>query len=137
MTFLKRLAKNLPAMLFGLVLSAMIIEVVLRLYNPFEFRVRGDKIVLQKNITRVIVNQKIPKLDEKIIQRRNSLGFRSEEPPQGLDFMSGKHLTIIAVGGSTTECLYLSDGKTWPDDLAMLLKERIDKGWVNNAGFDG
>jgi len=33
MTFLKRLAKNLPAMLFGLLLSAMIIEVVLRLYN--------------------------------------------------------------------------------------------------------
>ena len=43
MTFLKRLAKNLPAMLFGLLLSAMIIEVVLRLYNPFVFRVRGDK----------------------------------------------------------------------------------------------
>ena len=137
MTFLKNLAKYILAMLFGLLLSAMIIEVVLRLYNPFEFRVRGDKIVLQKNITRVIVNHKIPKLDEKIIQRRNSLGFRGEEPPQGLDFVSGKHLTIIAVGGSTTECLYLSDGKTWPDDLAKLLKERIDKVWVNNAGFDG
>jgi hypothetical protein len=45
--------------------------------------------------------------------------------------------SLIAVGGSTTECSLVSDGKTWTDVLAGRLNERFDNIWVNNAGLDG
>ena len=48
------------------------------------------------------------KLDEKIIHTKNSLGFRGDEPPD--DFNPA--LTVVTVGGSTTESIYISDGKT-------------------------
>ena len=48
-----------------------------------------------------------------------------------------EHLSIIAVGGSTTECFYLSDGKSWPELLAPLLGKSFGRVWVNNAGMDG
>jgi lysophospholipase L1-like esterase len=41
------------------------------------------------------------------------------------------------LGGSTTECYYLSDGKTWPDRLGAELKTWFPRAWVNNAGMDG
>jgi len=41
---------------------------------------------------------------------------------------------VLAVGGSTTECLYLDQGETWP----ALLEERLGPGaWVANAGVSG
>lgn len=46
-------------------------------------------------------------------------------------------MTIITLCGSTTECYYISEGKTWPDLLAARLSERFDGIWVNNAGMDG
>jgi lysophospholipase L1-like esterase len=43
----------------------------------------------------------------------------------------------MAIGGSTTECFYLSDGKTWEDRLANKLRKDFKKVWVNNAGLEG
>ena len=43
----------------------------------------------------------------------------------------------MAVGGSTTEGFYLSDGRTWPERLAVRLRPEMRKVWVNNAGLDG
>jgi lysophospholipase L1-like esterase len=45
--------------------------------------------------------------------------------------------SIITVGGSTTECRYLSDSTTWPFILGEKLKDSIPNLWVNNAGIDG
>jgi lysophospholipase L1-like esterase len=132
-----KLFKNLTALLIGIIIVFFIIEGILRIYNPFEFRVRGDKIVLPVNKKYVIKNdrsQKKPtKFDDIIIHTKNSLGFRGEEPPA--DF--SEHLTIITVGGSTTECTFLSDGKTWTDVLGGKLRNDFEKLWINNAGFDG
>jgi hypothetical protein len=50
--------------------------------------------------------------------------------------MSGA-LSIIAVGGSTTECFALSDGRDWPAVLGQLLKKNFRDSWVNNAGLNG
>lgn len=61
------------------------------------------------------------------------MGFRGAEiPPNFNDYLS-----IITVGGSTTECFYLSDGKDWPSLLELNLKKIFPLVWVNNAGFDG
>ncbi|GEM_PF-136512 len=138
-----QMGKRVLAILMGICLSLLIMEVVLRVYNPFEFRLRGNRIVLQTNKKHVIENSVAPKLDKEIVQVSNSLGFRGEEPPQQFDekgvipLVFDQYLTIIAVGGSTTECFYLSEGKTWEDRLSALLKERFARVWVNNAGLGG
>ncbi|MBI5056298.1 MAG: SGNH/GDSL hydrolase family protein [Nitrospirae bacterium] len=105
----------------------------MRIHNPFAFSVKGDKIVLSANEEYIIKNDKIKKLDSTIIFKTNSLGFRGEEPPK--DFKT--YLTTITVGGSTTKCAYLSEGKTWPDVLGRNLANAFKRSWINNAGLDG
>ena len=105
----------------------------LHIYNPFSSRVKGDRIVLPVNMAYRFTNDKIPSLDQSIVHSKNSLGFRGPNAPANF----AEHLTIITVGGSTSECCYLSDGKTWPHHLSNRLLQSFDKLWVNNAGLDG
>ncbi len=118
----------------GLIAAVIVCEIVLRFYNPFSWRLKGDKIILPTDVVQVMHNDKhIPHLDDVIMHSRNSLGFRGPNPP--LDLSS--YLSIITVGGSTTECYYLSDNRTWPALLGQQLSSRFDKVWLNNAGLDG
>ena len=80
----------------------------LRVYNPLGQRIYGDQIVLPKNMQRTIRNDGNPKLDELIQFSTNSIGFRGAEPPRDFD----RALTVVAIGGSTTECLFPSNGKS-------------------------
>lgn len=137
MNWTSKLLKNFFALLLGIIISFFILEGALRIYNPLDFRVKGDKIILPANKKYVIrrdkLQKKYTKFDETIIHSKNSLGFRGEEPPLDLS----KYLTIITVGGSTTECTFLSDGKTWTDLLGKKIKGTFKNIWINNAGFDG
>lgn len=117
----------------GTVVSLLMLEVFLRVVNPFGERLRGDQIVLPTNVRRTIHNINFPRVDKEILVSTNSLGFRGPEPPA--DFASA--LTILAVGGSTTESLYVSDGKTWPDRVGQDLGGFFSGLWVDNAGLDG
>ncbi len=60
----------------------------------------------------------------------NSLGLRGPEPPVS------SSVNVLCLGGSTTECVYLDDSKTWPRRLMDELNERSDTEtfWVANAG---
>jgi len=111
----------------------VLLEIGLLIYNPFEFRVRGDRIVLPVSKEYRLSNTEIPGLDPVVIHRKNSLGFRGPELPSS----PATVLKIITVGGSTTECFYASDGKTWTDVLGGLLAARFQDVWINNAGLDG
>ena len=82
---------------------------------------------------RTIRNDWNPKLDELIQFSTNSIGFRGAEPPRDFD----RALTVVAVGGSTTECLFLSNGKSWPEKAGTFLAPAFDPFWLNNAGLDG
>jgi hypothetical protein len=115
------------------VLVFVLLEMALRIYNPFHFRLKGDKIILPVNQKEIITNTINPKLDSLIVNTRNSLGFRGPEPPKEW----GHYLTIIAIGGSTTECHFLSDEKAWPFLLGRDLVDSLGDCWVNNAGLDG
>jgi lysophospholipase L1-like esterase len=115
-----------------IVLTVVLFEVALQIYQPLPFRVRGDRIVLPVRASYTFYNEG-PKLDRVVHHTKNSLGFRGPEPPR--DFSAPR--TIVAVGGSTAECLYLSDGKTWTDRLAERLRATFPDVWVNNAGLDG
>ena len=117
----------------GCVAALFFMEIVLRIYSPFMLRLKGNMLDLPKNIDIRIENPGNIKLDQNIAHSKNSLGFRGEDPPINFN----DYVTIIAVGGSTTECYYLSDGNTWIDQLGDRLEGEIGKVWVNNAGFDG
>jgi lysophospholipase L1-like esterase len=119
--------------LYLFIVVFVLLEIVLRIYNPFQFRIRGNQILLPINQKQVIKNTINPKLDSVITNTRNGLGFRGPEKPVDWD----NSLTIITVGGSTTECHFLSDNKTWPFQLEQQLKHSFKNLWLNNAGFDG
>jgi lysophospholipase L1-like esterase len=123
-------------MLYGLYLVATIailLEIALRIYNPLHFRIKGDHIILPISQQQVIRNTINPKLDSVIINTRNGLGFRGSEIPAHFD----DFLSIITVGGSTTECHFLSDTKTWPYLLDQNLERSFKNVWLNNAGLEG
>ncbi len=61
-------------------------------------------------------------------------GFRAASPPS-----PQHHFQILCIGGSTTECVYLDDTKTWPEQLAYLLNRSYSSPvvWVGNTGISG
>lgn len=123
--------KNAAAFIFGLLVAIILLEVLLRLFNPIEMRVRGERLVLPVNAVYEFKDVNISGLDRHVIHTKNSLGFRGPEP--GGEYES----RIIAIGGSTTEGFYLSDGRDWPAVMGDKLKDLGYSVWVNNAGMDG
>jgi hypothetical protein len=111
----------------------LLLEIVLRIYNPFHLRLKGNKIVLPVSQKIIIKNRINPKLDSLIVNTRNSLGFRGPELPHDREHI----LTIITIGGSTTECHFLNDEKTWPFLVGKELADSFPGCWLNNAGMDG
>jgi lysophospholipase L1-like esterase len=63
----------------------------------------------------------------------NSAGIRGD------DFRSSDTYRILAIGGSTTECLYLDQSETWPLLLQNYLNDAAGHHnvWVGNAGMSG
>ncbi|MEQ1800176.1 MAG: SGNH/GDSL hydrolase family protein [Lacibacter sp.] len=125
--------KNLKAFLFGCVVALLLCEIVLRIYNPFATYTKQGKLVLPANQKAVFENKWISQLDKEIYYSRNSLGFRGPEPTDSISKLN----SIITIGGSTTECRFLSDSTTWPFLLGEALKDSISNLWINNAGIDG
>src|SRR5262245_9890356 len=98
-------------------IAVALLEVGLRLYNPLPFRVRGERIVLPVHRKYRFSHEQATKLEPITSHTKNALGFRGPDPPR--DF--ARRLTVVTIGGSTTECLFLSDGKTWTDVLSRRL----------------
>ena len=132
-TRLTNMGKNVSLILVSLILALSICEITLRFYNPFGFRIKGDNIILPVNKKEIIYHDKGDKIDRVVVHQNNSLGFKGEEPPQ--DFAN--RLTLVTVGGSTTECLEIAADKTWPHQLGVKLKQDFPQLWLNNAGFCG
>jgi lysophospholipase L1-like esterase len=129
----RRTLVNAALLLGSLALSLGIIELVLRTFHPLDQRVRFGTIVLPTNRSETVRNDDVPDLPRVVVKRRNSLGFRGPEPPVPF----ARYLTIVTVGGSTTEASYEPDGRTWTDRLGARLARCFTDSWINNAGFDG
>lgn len=125
--------RRLKVLLVQLLLILVVGELLLHIYNPLPFRVRGNRIVLPVHQRYTFHNDGASKLDPVTHHTKNSLGFRGPDPPK--DF--ARRLTVLTIGGSTTESLFLSDGKTWTDAMARRLQQSFPDIWVNNAGLDG
>jgi lysophospholipase L1-like esterase len=131
---LANVGKNILVLLISFILVLGICELILRIYNPLGFRIKGNHIILPINKQETIHHEHgLGKLDKVVVLQRNSLGFRGPEPPA--DF--SRYLTIVTVGGSTTECFDLAEDKTWPHDLAVNLQRHFNDLWLNNAGLSG
>lgn len=109
------------------------LEIALRIYNPLPFRVRGDHIVLPVHQSYTISHPDAVRMDRVTHVVKNSLGFRGPEPPRDWS----KRFTVLTIGGSTTECRFLSDGNTWTDQLTRRVTAVRPDVWINNAGFEG
>jgi lysophospholipase L1-like esterase len=124
---------NLFLVLIYCLLALAATEIILRIHNPFQFRVKADKVNLPVYYHYKFELTNVKQLDKIVSHTKNSLGFRGEEPPKNFE----KHLTIITVGGSETESFVINDGKTWPALLGEKAKESFKHVWLNNAGRDG
>ena len=125
--------RQLLYLLYLLVVVSVMLEVVLRIYNPLNPRVKKDKIILPVKKTYEFNIEGIPPINGTVVHTKNSLGFRGQEPPKDWS----KHLTVLAAGGSTTECFFLNDGKDWPIQMQQRLQTELPGLWVNNAGLNG
>jgi len=128
-----RLYRTIAYLIYLPVVVIVCLEIILRIYYPFPTRIRGDRFELSANLKYRLRNDRSPRLDSIILHNRNSIGFRGADPNPD---MSGR-LSILAIGGSTTECTYLSEGRTWVDQLGQRLSTTYPSTWINNAGIDG
>jgi len=126
------LRSKLAALAFGCLVSALLLECLLRIYNPFYTQVHSSDLWLRRaKVETQRVNA--PGLDSYIVIHRNSLGFRGPAPPERFS----EYLTILTIGGSTTECSLQDDNRTWPALLAGHLNRSLRNVWLNNAGILG
>ena len=124
---------NASLVFAALAVSLAAVEVALRLFQPVELRIKGGDIRLPYFKRYEMHLPDARKLDREVVHSRNALGFRGDNAPR--DFAD--HLTIVAVGGSTTECFYLSDGRTWPELVGGRIGRAFSRVWINNAGLSG
>jgi lysophospholipase L1-like esterase len=130
---MQKIKNTLFYLIYVVVVVTILSEIVLKIYNPFKFRVRGYDIVLPIKEKYTIKNTGNNQLERTIIHTKNSLGFRGSEKPSDYN----ERLSIITVGGSTTECYYVSDSLTWAVQLENKIKTVNAKVWINNAGLNG
>lgn len=116
-----------------LVALPVLAEIALRIYNPFPPTLIGDTISLPVKVSRNFTSSRNVKgLDSLVVTTHNALGFRGPEWPR-----DRQTIRIMAIGGSTTECALVLDGKTWEDELQRRVQNFHRPVWINNAGLDG
>jgi len=123
--------KLIKVIVFNLLLLLVLMEFALHIYNPFPATVKGERIILRANYETLTINKVNPKLPPEILVSKNAIGFRGPNPDADAEYK------IIAVGGSTTECIESPDTSTWPYVLGEKLGQNFKNIWVNNAGLSG
>src|SRR5260370_2943610 len=129
----RKIALDLCPQLVGVILSLVLLEVALRIYNPVVQTLKGDRGVITANYDEVRKNTGIPGLAPESHIHQNSIGFRGADPPA--DFAD--RVSLITVGGSTTRSPAQSDDVTWTALLGDAAADCFNHTWINNAGFDG
>ena len=127
-----RFVVNALVGLASLVISLLLLEVSLRLLAPSS----STYSVLIPNLNAVLEPDEtiMPGISGPARYSVNSQGIRGSEIRAGRS-----EYRILAVGGSTTECLYLDQSETWPQLLQEKLAETsaIENIWVGDVGRSG
>lgn len=121
---MRRRILGLALTLVSLALFLVLGEIALRLMSP-------DRYYVWEPGTRQIFRP-MPSIMPGI--EGESRFFINEHGLRGDPFSPDQDYRILAVGGSTTECLYLDETEAWP----RLLQERLGpRVWVGNVGRSG
>lgn len=121
---MRRRVLGLTLTLVSLALSLVLAEIALRLASP-------ERYYVWEPGTRQIFRP-MPSIMPGV--EGESRFFINEHGLRGDSFSPGQDYRILAVGGSTTECLYLDEAEAWP----RLLQERLGpRVWVGNVGKSG
>jgi hypothetical protein len=113
-------------LLAGLLLSEFVVSVVFP--RPEKFYVRRPGL----HVTFTPTEDIMPGVTGPSEFITNSLGIRGDE------FATNQPYRILAIGGSTTECVYLDQPKTWPHLIQRHLRESTGLNvWVGNVGVSG
>ena len=121
---------KLTSVLVGLIAALLLGESLLQIALPSQSRYY----VWQPNLQFTLHpnSEVLPGITGEARFITNSAGIRGNE------FAEGQTYRILAVGGSTTECLYLDENETWPSLLEKrLIEERRTPIWVGNIGRSG
>jgi lysophospholipase L1-like esterase len=114
----------------SVIFSLIVLEVVLRLVSPPS---PFSALVPLRPYNKMELSVNLRGVSPRAMHTTNKWGLRGPEPPTDWK----EHYTIITIGGSTTQCWYLDDHKTWSYLLGEDLKDKYPKVWVGNGGLDG
>lgn len=126
----RRLAQGLGLFALSSALSLALAEVVVRKLSPMP--VFGPVFDLRP-YHKLMIPPGLKGVSAPAVHSANKWGMRGEDPPR--DWADWE--TIVAIGGSTTQCFHLDDHKTWPFRLQEKLRAAHPRTWVGNAGLDG
>lgn len=114
----------------GLVLIALIVglsisEIILRVVNSNSYNP-----IWQANLKKIFspASEIMPGVNGRKRFSINSKGFRGDE------FSKENKYHVLAIGGSTTECLFLDDKEAWPYLTQTLINEKGFQIWIGNVG---
>lgn len=130
----KEIIYKLGLFLLSISIALIVSEFIIRkisppsLYSPL-------LALYPKNKIKIELRTKINGFSPVGIISTNSWGLRGDEPPAPSQWE--KYFTMVAIGGSTTECIGIDDHKTWPYLLQKNLKKKYPKAWIGNAGIIG
>jgi len=129
---LKSIGLNLFKMFLGLFAGLVISELALHVFFPTPDQTKYYPWTpYLKQVFRP-ERETFPGIQGPTTFSANSLGIRGDE------FSPNQTYRILAVGGSTTESLYLDDSKTWPHDLQVELNQGTGQNvWVGNVAKSG
>lgn len=117
----------------GIIVALVLCEFGLRAY--FSIKSKNDKYyVWPPNLRKVFrpTPGTMPGVNGVSHFNVNSAGVRGDE------YSAGKQYRILTIGGSTTECLFLDQEKSWPYALQKKLNNlQMSKFWVGNVGKAG
>ena len=118
--------------LCSVLVTLALLEAVLRVISPPS--VLSARLPLRPS-ARVQMRLNIPGMPPSVVVTTNRWGLRGDEPPTPAE--RERVSMILAVGGSTTQCVTLDDVSTWPAQLQRGLRGAGAPVWVGNAGIDG
>ena len=126
----KKIVFTLSIVAVSSIFSFIVLEGIMRLvsppnmFSPYLPLRPHNKIELRVNLRGV---------SPIALNTTNQWGLRGDEPPERWD----DFFTVVVIGGSTAQCYYLDDHKTWPYLLQEKMKPCVPKTWVGNGGISG
>ncbi|MFT7268194.1 MAG: lysophospholipase L1-like esterase [Roseivirga sp.] len=121
---------NITLTVFGFAVAFLIAEIALRTLSPHN---QFSSLYLGVNEQSNFPGHALyPGLEEQFTYTSNPLGYRSKQ------LFEKDNYGILALGGSTTECIYLGDENGWTQLLEGKLNAKSDEAFtVGNVGSAG